>query len=98
MIVKAGKPIDDFIDQVLPFLDPGDILIDGGNSHFEDTIKQTKKVKIHLLIYPPGKMCGMQPLCRTCQFRSSTKTHGDFHQHPEVLEVLKWRLYPLIHE
>jgi 6-phosphogluconate dehydrogenase len=37
MMVKAGPPIDWTIDQFKPFLEPGDILIDGGNSWFEDT-------------------------------------------------------------
>jgi 6-phosphogluconate dehydrogenase len=42
MMVKAGKPVDDVIDQILPWLDRGDIMIDGGNSHFPDTIRRTK--------------------------------------------------------
>lgn len=42
MMVKAGKPVDELIGQLLPLLDPGDILIDGGNSHFPDTIRRTK--------------------------------------------------------
>ncbi len=42
MMVKAGKPVDDFIEQVLPFLQPGDILIDGGNSLFMDSERRTK--------------------------------------------------------
>ena len=42
MMVKAGKPVDELIEQLLPLLDPGDILIDGGNSHFPDTIRRTK--------------------------------------------------------
>ena len=33
-MVKAGEAVDDFIDQLLPLLEPGDIIIDGGNSHF----------------------------------------------------------------
>lgn len=37
LMVKAGKPVDEMIEQVLPFLDAGDILIDGGNSFFQDT-------------------------------------------------------------
>ena len=37
MLVKAGKPVDEFIEQLLPHLEPGDIIIDGGNSLFEDT-------------------------------------------------------------
>jgi 6-phosphogluconate dehydrogenase len=42
MMVKAGKPVDELIDQLLPLLDKGDILIDGGNSHFTDTIRRTR--------------------------------------------------------
>ena len=41
MMVKAGKPVDSLIDQLIPLLDKGDILIDGGNSHFPDTIRRT---------------------------------------------------------
>ena len=37
LMVKAGKPVDDMIEQVQPYLESGDILIDGGNSFFEDT-------------------------------------------------------------
>lgn len=42
MMVKAGKPVDELIEQLLPLLDKGDILIDGGNSHFPDTTRRTK--------------------------------------------------------
>ncbi|MDD4180107.1 MAG: decarboxylating NADP(+)-dependent phosphogluconate dehydrogenase [Victivallaceae bacterium] len=42
LMVKAGKPIDDFIERLIPLLDKGDIIIDGGNSHFPDTIRRTK--------------------------------------------------------
>ena len=45
MLVKAGKPVDDFIDQVIPHLEKGDIIIDGGNSHFPDTIRRTEYVE-----------------------------------------------------
>ncbi len=41
LMVKAGQAVDDFIELILPFLDRGDILIDGGNSHFPDTIRRT---------------------------------------------------------
>ena len=34
LMVKAGKPVDDFIELLIPHLDKGDIIIDGGNSHF----------------------------------------------------------------
>ena len=36
LMVKAGQAVDDFIELLLPHLDPGDILIDGGNSHYPE--------------------------------------------------------------
>jgi len=44
-MVKAGSPVDDLIREALPFLETGDILIDGGNSHFEDTRRRSEKLK-----------------------------------------------------
>jgi 6-phosphogluconate dehydrogenase len=41
LMVKAGQAVDDFINQLVPILEPGDIIIDGGNSHFPDTIRRT---------------------------------------------------------
>ncbi len=40
LMVKAGKPVDDFIEKLIPLLEEGDIIIDGGNSNFEDTIRR----------------------------------------------------------
>lgn len=51
MLVKAGKPVDDFIEQLIPLLQPGDIIIDGGNSHFPDTIRRTNYVESKGLLY-----------------------------------------------
>ena len=45
MMVKAGQAVDDMIEKLLPLLDDGDILIDGGNSHFPDTIRRTAYVE-----------------------------------------------------
>jgi 6-phosphogluconate dehydrogenase len=42
LMVKAGKAVDEFIEQLLPHLDPGDLIIDGGNSHFADSIRRTR--------------------------------------------------------
>lgn len=42
MLVKAGEAVDEFIEQLLPHLEPGDIIIDGGNSLFQDSIRRTK--------------------------------------------------------
>ncbi|MBU1097569.1 MAG: decarboxylating NADP(+)-dependent phosphogluconate dehydrogenase [Bacteroidetes bacterium] len=51
LMVKAGKPVDDFIEQLIPHLDKGDIVIDGGNSHFPDTIRRTKYLEEKGLFY-----------------------------------------------
>ena len=51
MLVKAGKPVDEFIEQLLPHLEPGDIIIDGGNSLFEDTNRRQKYVESKGLLY-----------------------------------------------
>ncbi|HWY77221.1 MAG TPA: decarboxylating NADP(+)-dependent phosphogluconate dehydrogenase [Verrucomicrobiae bacterium] len=51
MLVKAGSAVDEFIEQLLPHLEPGDIIIDGGNSLFEDTIRRTKYVESKGLLY-----------------------------------------------
>ena len=51
MLVKAGKPVDDLIDQLLPYMEPGDIIIDGGNSLFTDTIRRTAYVESKGLLY-----------------------------------------------
>ena len=45
LMVKAGRAVDDFIDKLLTVLEPGDIIIDGGNSHFPDTIRRTEYVE-----------------------------------------------------
>jgi 6-phosphogluconate dehydrogenase len=51
LLVKAGKPVDDFIEMLLPHLEEGDIIIDGGNSHFPDTIRRTKYVEEKGLLF-----------------------------------------------
>lgn len=40
MMLKAGEVVDQFIDRILPFLDEGDIVIDGGNSNYHDTLRR----------------------------------------------------------
>ena len=50
-MVKAGQAVDEFIEHLLPLLEPGDIIIDGGNSLFEDTKRRTKYVESKGLLY-----------------------------------------------
>ncbi len=51
LMVKAGKPVDELIEELTPFLSKGDILIDGGNSHFPDTIRRTKDLEAKGFLY-----------------------------------------------
>ncbi len=51
LMVKAGQAVDEFIEHLLPVLEPGDIIIDGGNSLFEDTNRRTKYVESKGLLY-----------------------------------------------
>ena len=50
-MVKAGKPVDEFIDLLIPHLEPGDIIIDGGNSNYQDTMRRAALVESKGLLY-----------------------------------------------
>ncbi|MCS6850321.1 MAG: decarboxylating NADP(+)-dependent phosphogluconate dehydrogenase [Gemmataceae bacterium] len=51
MMVKAGAAVDQVIAEVAPLLEPGDILIDGGNTHYADTTRRTREMKARGLLY-----------------------------------------------
>ena len=51
MLVKAGSAVDDLIEQLIPHLEKGDILIDGGNSLFQDTIRRAKYLEEKGLLF-----------------------------------------------
>ena len=51
LMVKAGQPVDDYIESLLAVLEPGDVIIDGGNSHFPDTTRRTAYVESKGLLY-----------------------------------------------
>ena len=51
LLVKAGEAVDAFIEKLIPALEPGDIIIDGGNSHFPDTIRRCEYVESKGLLY-----------------------------------------------
>ncbi|HSG16232.1 MAG TPA: decarboxylating NADP(+)-dependent phosphogluconate dehydrogenase [Anaerolineae bacterium] len=44
IMVKAGRPVDATIEQLVPLLEPGDIIIDGGNSHYPDSTRRTREL------------------------------------------------------
>jgi 6-phosphogluconate dehydrogenase len=51
LMVKAGPAVDDFIEQLIPLLSPGDVIIDGGNTHFSETERRTAYVESKGLLY-----------------------------------------------
>jgi 6-phosphogluconate dehydrogenase len=51
IMVKAGPPVDAVIDELVPLLEPGDILIDGGNTHFPDTTRRTQALKAKGILF-----------------------------------------------
>ena len=51
IMVKAGRPVDLVIESLLPFLEEGDILIDGGNSEFPDSVRRTEELKAKGILY-----------------------------------------------
>jgi len=58
MLVKAGAPVDEFIDLLLPLLDKGDIIIDGGNSFYEDTVRRYHALKEKGILYVGSGVSG----------------------------------------
>ncbi len=51
LMVEAGGPVDSVIDQLVPLLAPGDVIMDGGNSYFKDTERRTKAIEEKGLLY-----------------------------------------------
>ena len=57
-MVPAGKPVDEIIQALSPFLDAGDIIIDGGNSHFSDTSRRARMLEGKGLLYVGAGVSG----------------------------------------
>jgi 6-phosphogluconate dehydrogenase len=51
MLVKAGQAVDDLIEQLIPLMEPGDVIIDGGNEHYLNTERRTAYVESKRLLY-----------------------------------------------
>jgi 6-phosphogluconate dehydrogenase len=58
LLVKAGPAVDSFISQLEPYLENGDIIIDGGNSYYPDTIRRTKELEAKGLLYVGSGVSG----------------------------------------
>ena len=58
LMVRAGAPVDELIGQLLPHLEPGDILIDGGNSFFKDTMRRASELEKKEILYVGAGVSG----------------------------------------
>lgn len=58
MMIKAGVPVDEMIEQLLPHMSPGDVIIDGGNSDFHDTERRVKEVEAKGLYFVGSGISG----------------------------------------
>jgi 6-phosphogluconate dehydrogenase len=58
LMVRAGEAVDEAIAGLLPLLAPGDVIIDGGNSHYADTIRRTREVEARGLLYVGAGISG----------------------------------------
>ncbi len=58
LLVKAGPAVDVLLEQLIPLLSPGDVLIDGGNTHYLDTERRTEQIEQHNLLYVGSGVSG----------------------------------------
>ncbi|MBI3281357.1 MAG: decarboxylating NADP(+)-dependent phosphogluconate dehydrogenase [Acidobacteria bacterium] len=86
LMVKAGQPVDDFIELLLPHLEPGDLIIDGGNSHFPDTIRRAKYLEDKGLLYIGTGVSGGEEGAR---FGPSLMPGGSPEAWPLVKEIFQ---------
>ena len=75
LLVKAGQPVDDFIEKLLPVLEPGDVIIDSGNSHFPDTIRRCAYVESKGLLYIGTGISGGEEGSQSRCFLIGTAAH-----------------------
>jgi len=86
LLVKAGAPVDDFIERLLPYLEEGDIIIDGGNSNYNDTIRRTAYVESKGLFYIGTGVSGGEEGAR---FGPSIMPGGSPEAWPHVKDIFQ---------
>jgi len=86
LLVKAGQPVDDFIDMLIPHLEAGDIIIDGGNSNYNDSIRRTEYVESKGLLYIGTGVSGGEEGAR---FGPSIMPGGSPDAWPHVKEIFQ---------
>lgn len=86
LMVKAGAPVDEFIDLCLPFMQQGDILIDGGNSLFTDTNRRVKDLKAKGISFIGAGVSGGEEGAR---HGPSIMPGGDAEAWPHVKDIFQ---------
>ncbi|MCB0200572.1 MAG: decarboxylating NADP(+)-dependent phosphogluconate dehydrogenase [Anaerolineae bacterium] len=86
LMVKAGKPVDAFIETLLPYLEPGDIIIDGGNSNYEDSIRRTAYLESKGLLFIGTGVSGGEEGAR---FGPSIMPGGSPEAWPHVKDIFQ---------
>ena len=86
LMVKAGEPVDEFIEMLLPHLEKGDIIIDGGNSKYNDTIRRTAYVESKGMLFIGAGVSGGEEGAR---FGPSIMPGGSPEAWPHVKEIFQ---------
>src|SRR5437773_4585061 len=86
LMVKAGPTVDEMIDQLLPHLEKGDIIIDGGNSHYPDTNRRTKTLAEKGILFIGTGVSGGEEGAR---FGPSIMPGGNPAAWPQVREIFQ---------
>ena len=86
IMIAAGKPVDAVIDSLLEVMEPGDVLMDGGNSFFEDTIRRTKYVEAKGLHYFGIGISGGE---KGARFGPAIMTGGSRELYPSIAPILE---------
>ncbi|WP_024993435.1 decarboxylating NADP(+)-dependent phosphogluconate dehydrogenase [Phocaeicola paurosaccharolyticus] len=86
LMVKAGDPVDEIIDNLLPLLEKGDIIIDGGNSYFKDTERRVRDLAEHNISFVG---CGVSGGEEGALNGASIMPGGDYKAWPVIKPILK---------
>jgi 6-phosphogluconate dehydrogenase len=86
LMVKAGDTVDQMISQVVPYLEKGDIVVDGGNSHFPDTNRRTKSLNEKGILYIGTGVSGGEEGAR---FGPSIMPGGNPEAWPHVKDIFQ---------
>jgi 6-phosphogluconate dehydrogenase len=81
MMVKAGQPVDETIERLLPLLEKGDILVDGGNSYFQDTARRIRRLESEGILFIGTGLSGGEECAR---YGPSIMPGGSAHAWPHV--------------